>query len=133
MRTGRHSPPPPRISRSTPLPPSPDQTTRVVSRCGRTLPATVRNSARQRDLRVMGLFFRFSATSRGVSRKLKRADSRRAYYCADDCNVLFSLGHIRSFDSDTVAIENEPLEFIFMESGVLLFASNAIKVFSVFT
>ena len=134
LRTGRHTPPPPtRISRSTPLPPSPGQTTRVVSRCGRTLLATVRNSARQRDLRVMGLFFRFSTTSRGISRKLKRADSRRAYYCADECNVLFLLGHIRSYDSDSVAFENELLGFIYLESGLLLFARNAIKVFSVFT
>ena len=82
---------------------------------------------------MIGLFFRFSTTSRGVSRKLKGADSRRAYYCADDCNVLFSLGHIRSYDSISVAIENEPLAFIYMESGLLLFARNAIKVFSVFT
>ena len=128
LRTGRHTPPPPRISGSTPppLPPSPDQTTRVVSRCGRTLLATVRNSARQRDLRVMGLFFRFSTTSRGISRKLKRADSRRAYNCADECNVLFLLGHIRSYDSDSIAFENEPLGFIYLESGLLLFARNAI-------
>ena len=82
---------------------------------------------------MIGLFFRFSTTSRGVSRKLKRADSRRAYDCADDCNVLFSLGHIRSHDSDSVAIENEPLGFTYMGSGVLLFERNAIKVFSVFT
>ena len=134
LRTGRHTPPPPQeFPGVPPLPPSPDQTTRVVSRCGRTLLATVRNSARQRDLRVMGLFFRFSTTSRGISRKLKRADSRRAYYCADECNVLFLLGHIRSYDSDSVAIENEPLGFIYLESGLLLFARNAMKVFSVFT
>ena len=135
LRTGRHTPPPKNFQEypPPPLPPSPNQTTRVVSRCGRTLLATVRNSARQRDLRVMGLFFRFSTTSRGVSRKLKRADSRRAYYCADECNVLFLLGHIRSYDSDSVAVENEPLGFIYLESGVLLFARNAIKVFSVFT
>ena len=81
----------------------------------------------------MGLFFRFSTTSRGISRKLKRADSRRAYYCADECNVLFLLGHIRSYDSDSVAFENELLGFIYLESGLLLFARNAIKVFSVFT
>ena len=128
-------PPPPQEFPGVPppLPPSPGQTTRVVSRSGRTLPATVRDSAWQRELRVIGLFFRFSTTSRGVSRELKRADSRRAYYCADDCNVLFSLGHIRSYDSISVAIENEPLAFIYMESGLLLFARNAIKVFSVFT
>ena len=81
----------------------------------------------------MGLFFRFSTTSRGISRKLKRADSRRAYYCADECNVLFLLGHIRSYDSDSVAVENELLGFIYLESGLSLFARNAIKVFSVFT
>ena len=130
---GIHPPPPQEFPGVPPLPPSPDQTTRVVSRCGRTLLATVRNSARQRDLRVMGLFFRFSTTSRGVSRKLKRADSRRAYYCADECNVLFLLGHIRSYDSDSVAVENELLGFIYLESGLSLFARNAIKVFSVFT
>ena len=134
LRTGRHTPPPPQeFPGVPPLPPCPDQTTRVVSRCGRTLLATVRNSARQRDLRVMGLFFRFSTTSRGISRKLKRADSRRAYYCADECNVLFLLGHIRSYDSDSVAVENELLGFIYLESGLSLFARNAIKVFSVFT
>ena len=126
-------PPPQEFPGVPPLSPSPDQTTRVVSRCGRTLLATVRNSARQRDLRVMGLFFRFSTTSRGISRKLKRADSRRAYYCADECNVLFLLGHIRSYDSDSVAVENELLGFIYLESGLSLFARNAIKVFSVFT
>ena len=134
LRTGRHTPPPKNFQEYPPPPSSEhDQTTRVVSRCGRTLPATVRNSARQRDLRVMGLFFRFSTTSRGISRKLKRADSRRAYYCADECNVLFLLGHIRSYDSDSVAVENELLGFIYSESGLLLFARNAIKVFSVFT